>query len=110
MENAILLGVSGLVSYFLKFKPHSKIIEKLIIDYAWKKGTMGLEVNDTIKENQGSLYRYSHKVEPKKILTPVTVSNGLAWNKDKDTMYYIDSPTKQIVSFSYDNDSGDISE
>ena len=39
----------------------------------------------------------------------VTNSNGICWNADATTMYYTDTPTKQIRAYDYDNASGAIS-
>ncbi|HEY4898409.1 MAG TPA: SMP-30/gluconolactonase/LRE family protein [Candidatus Nanopelagicaceae bacterium] len=67
-------------------------------------GTMGYaEVNQV-----AALYRMksgSRTVE--KIISGVTVSNGLAWSRDFATMYYIDSPTRSLQAFDFDN--GEIS-
>jgi len=38
----------------------------------------------------------------------VSISNGLAWSADERTMYYVDSPTRQIVAYDYDRPSGAI--
>lgn len=70
---------------------------------------MAIEVGGVIKPNLGSFYRCGTDLTVTKILTPVSISNGLAWNKDKDTMYYIDSPTLQVLGFDYDNNTGEIS-
>lgn len=59
--------------------------------------------------NQGSLYRLDTDMNCKKMLDGLTISNGLAWDTKKQKMYFIDTPTKKIVSFDYDADSGDIS-
>jgi sugar lactone lactonase YvrE len=40
----------------------------------------------------------------------VTNSNGICWNADATIMYYIDTPTKKIMSYPFDNVSGVISE
>jgi len=41
-------------------------------------------------------------------LPGVSISNGLAWSADERTMYYVDSPTRQIVAYDYDRSSGAI--
>ena len=40
----------------------------------------------------------------------VTNSNGICWNAEASQMYYIDTPTKEIRVYSYDNSSGSIGE
>ncbi|KAM0729052.1 Regucalcin [Formica fusca] len=73
-------------------------------------GTMGNEkVNGDVTPNQGSLYLIDDTLDPKKEITPVTISNGLAWNIDDNTFYYIDSPTRQIAAYDYDPNNGTIS-
>jgi sugar lactone lactonase YvrE len=37
---------------------------------------------------------------------PVSTSNGLAWSSDLKTVYYIDTPTKEIKAFDYDTATG----
>lgn len=60
------------------------------------KGTANLYCLET----DGTL---THKVDD------VTNSNGICWSADASTMYYIDTPTKQVRAYDYDLDSGDIS-
>ena len=43
-----------------------------------------------------------------KHLTGIGVSNGIVWNNAADTMYYIDSPTRNVDAFDYDQASGTI--
>lgn len=68
-------------------------------------GTMSL-----VGEKQaGALYCLDHDGEIREITTNVTISNGLAWSPDEQTMYYIDTPTCKVSAFDYDKDSGEIS-
>jgi sugar lactone lactonase YvrE len=57
----------------------------------------------------GSLYRLGADLEPVRIVTGVTISNGLAWSPDRRTMDYIDSTTYGIDAFDFDLDTGDLS-
>ncbi|MDI1334916.1 MAG: SMP-30/gluconolactonase/LRE family protein [Lacunisphaera sp.] len=36
----------------------------------------------------------------------VSISNGLAWSSDAQTLYYIDSPTRTVQEFSFDPEPG----
>lgn len=71
---------------------------------------MGPENPDLILY-QGSLYSFDwpDKFQSHKQLSPVSVSNGLAWNDKNDLMYYIDSPTRFVTVFDYDITNGSIS-
>ncbi|XP_011881379.1 PREDICTED: regucalcin-like isoform X2 [Vollenhovia emeryi] len=72
-------------------------------------GTMGIEVNGVAPPDLGSLYRVDDNLKPEKEISPVTISNGLAWNSKDDTFYYIDSPTRQVAAYDYDPNLGKIS-
>jgi len=39
----------------------------------------------------------------------VSVSNGIVWNSQCDTMYFVDTLTKRVDAFDYDNVTGEIS-
>lgn len=69
---------------------------------------MALKIDGHVKENQGSLYSIDDKLALTKLYTPVTISNGLVWSSNKNTLYYIDSNTYQILAFDYDDDRGNI--
>ncbi|MDA0989511.1 MAG: SMP-30/gluconolactonase/LRE family protein [Verrucomicrobia bacterium] len=56
----------------------------------------------------GALYRLDLDLSVHRMIEGVTCSNGLAWNAAKDTFYYIDTPTMQVVAYDYDNDTGAI--
>ncbi len=46
------------------------------------------------------------RVEPR--VTNVGISNGIVWTSDKKTMYFIDSPTRRVDAFDYNNATGEI--
>ena len=48
----------------------------------------------------------NHDLELK--VSEVTNSNGICWNAAADTMYYIDTPTRQVRAYDFDNASGNI--
>ncbi len=57
----------------------------------------------------GNLYMVREDGTYKTPLDSITISNGIVWNAAKNKMYYIDTPTHQIVSFDYNNTNGQIS-
>lgn len=61
-----------------------------------------------IPPGQGSLYYIDNRLNPQKKISSVSISNGLAWNSQDDTFYYIDSPTRQVVAYNYNPYSGEI--
>ncbi|MFD1144647.1 SMP-30/gluconolactonase/LRE family protein [Larkinella insperata] len=68
-------------------------------------GTMALD--DT--PGAGALYMLDHDGSVTTKIQNVSCSNGLAWSLDERTMYYIDSPTRQVVAYDYDPATGAIS-
>jgi len=60
------------------------------------------------KEDSGALYSLSPDGQVKKLLRRVRISNGLAWAPDGRTMYFIDTPSRQVLAFDYDLDTGQI--
>ncbi len=66
---------------------------------------------------RGSLYRFqagnasvrgSEHMDVEKVLSPVDISNGIAWNDIETLMYYIDTPSGRIDVFDFDPDKGTI--
>lgn len=49
----------------------------------------------------GTLYRLAGDGSVERVLTDVTISNGLAWTPDGATAYYVDTPTGRVDAFSY---------
>ncbi|XP_011153702.1 regucalcin isoform X2 [Harpegnathos saltator] len=72
-------------------------------------GTMGENGKGNSIPNIGSFYRIDDDLKPKKEISPVSISNGLAWNIEDDTFYYIDSPERNVVAYDYNPINGTIS-
>ena len=60
------------------------------------------------KDDSGALYSLTAGGKPRKLLTHVRISNGLAWSPDGRTMYFIDTPSRKVLAFDYDLDTGGI--
>jgi sugar lactone lactonase YvrE len=60
------------------------------------------------KEASGGLYSYAPDGRLKTLLTGIRISNGLAWSPDGQTIYHIDTPSRQVRAFDYEPDRGDI--
>lgn len=62
------------------------------------------------RQPTGSLYCMERNHSVAKKFGPVTVSNGLVWTRDARTLFYIDSPRKNILAFDFDSATGSISQ
>ncbi|MFC0330400.1 SMP-30/gluconolactonase/LRE family protein [Paenibacillus sepulcri] len=69
-------------------------------------GTMEL----TERSPGGALYCLYPNGEIEKKVSGITCSNGITWSPDHTTMYYIDSPTKQVKAYPFDHDTGRLGE
>ena len=56
-----------------------------------------------------SVYKINEQGETVKMIDSVTISNGIVWTKDAKTMYYIDTPTGNIMGYDYDNKTSTVS-
>lgn len=60
------------------------------------------------KTGDANLYMLDRDKQLSLKVPDVTNSNGICWNGAADMMYYIDTPTRQIRAYDYQNSSGDI--
>lgn len=56
----------------------------------------------------GSLYSLASDGTLQTLLSGIGISNGLTWSPDRTIMYFIDTPTRQVMAYDYDLASGDI--
>jgi sugar lactone lactonase YvrE len=67
-------------------------------------GTMGFEV----KSGTAALYRLDADFQVSRMLSGVTLSNGLGWSPDGREMYYIDSTTQGVDVFDFEVADGSL--
>ncbi len=67
-------------------------------------GTMDINYS----RRSGALYCIDSSLTVRKILEGITISNGLGWSPDNKHMYFIDTPTRQVVRFDFDLPSGTV--
>jgi sugar lactone lactonase YvrE len=60
------------------------------------------------RPHAGRLYRLDPDGRVHTMLHDVSISNGLDWSDDDRVMYFIDSPTRSIDAFDFDNATGAI--
>ena len=60
------------------------------------------------KEATGSVYKIGPDFSIETMMSGVTISNGICWSLDCLKMYYIDSPTRQVVAYDFDLEQGKI--
>lgn len=73
-------------------------------DFAGRFWAGTMELNET--KGGGSLYCMDVNHSVRKMLDNITVSNGITWSPDNNTMYYIDTPTYQVVAFDFNFEQG----
>ena len=54
------------------------------------------------------ILRTSAPLIPSVKLGNVTISNGIVWSADRRTMYYVDTPTRRVSRYRYDDSTGAI--
>ncbi|PLS18505.1 SMP-30/gluconolaconase/LRE domain protein [Bacillus sp. M6-12] len=67
-------------------------------------GTMAADGNGA----SGALYCLDTDMNVKQVLNELGISNGIAWDKQNQTMYFIDTPTNQIAAFDFSLEKGTI--
>ena len=60
--------------------------------------------------NEGVLFRLDPDLSLHRMIENVTIPNGMGFTLDKNSFYFIDSPTKSVWKFRYDRKTGNISD
>ncbi len=68
-------------------------------------GSMSLSV----EKNAGSLYCTDSDFQSRKLLSGITISNGIDWSPDNKIMYFIDTATRAVSAFDFDLKTAQIS-
>jgi sugar lactone lactonase YvrE len=64
---------------------------------------------DDRRPGGGALYRFDREGRTELMFDGLTISNGLGWSPDGDTMYLADSGTRLVRAFAFDGERGSIS-
>ena len=80
-------------------KPNNRFNDgKCSPDGRFFAGTISL----TKKTGDAKLYRLDPDLTIHEAFAPVTNSNGIAWSADGKTVFYIDTPRKEVLAFDYE--------
>ncbi len=61
------------------------------------------------REGAGTLYRIDPDFSIRPMLDNLTIPNGICWSADAGRMFFIDSATRAIAAFDFDNATGAVS-
>ncbi|BDR92634.1 SMP-30/gluconolactonase/LRE family protein [Vulcanisaeta souniana] len=87
-------------------EPSTNRLNDCKVDAAGRLWFGSMDMNE--REPSGSLYVLDPSGTVRKVLSGVTISNGIVWSLDNKFMYYIDSPTRKIMVFRFDLDKGEL--
>ena len=68
-------------------------------------------MNDPLVTNpskEGVLFRLDNDLTLHRVIEMALIPNGIGWSADDKTMYFTDSPTKNIFRFDYDATTGGV--
>jgi len=116
-DNIILAVKGGILNFNLKTAHKTWLvdIEKDILNNRCNDGGCDVQgrlwvgtMDMAFKENAGSLYRIDNDLAIIKMVSNRTIPNGLTWSLHNERMYFIDTPSRTVVSYLYNKNSGEI--
>ncbi|RPA97393.1 regucalcin like protein [Choiromyces venosus 120613-1] len=60
-------------------------------------------------QQEGCVFRLDPDLTHHRMIENVSIPNGMGWSPDDKTMYFTDSPTRNIVAYDYDSETGSVS-
>lgn len=74
-------------------------------------GTLTRNHDLSVPDSGGALYMFdgNNIMEPKLKIGNVSISNGIAWSKNNENFYFIDSQLRNVQAFKFDLKTGEIS-
>jgi len=63
-----------------------------------------------LEEGSGNLFCVNSDLAVGKKLDQLTIPNGMAWNKNADRFFFIDTIERELYSYNYQKETGEISE
>lgn len=71
-------------------------------------GNMWLGTMPMVQDKVGGLYRIAPDGSSRCVIDGLGCANGLGWSPDGKTMYFIDTPSRAVWAFDYDEKAGEI--
>ena len=65
-------------------------------------------ISTTKQTGDASLYMFDREGQLHKKIPHVTNSNGICWSADASSMYYIDTPTKKVMAYPFESETGNL--
>jgi len=88
-------------------KPHNRFNDGKV-DSSGRLWVGSMSVDES-KKHQGSVFVVQGDGSYKQVITDVSISNGIAWSGDETKLYYIDTPTQQIIQYEYNKATATLS-
>ena len=58
--------------------------------------------------NQGVVQCFDSRLQGEVRIQPTTISNGIDWDPSNSILYFVDSPTRQVTRYSFDQETGEL--